>query len=184
MRANGLRLGCRRPVGRQNLAQGGGQQKTRAAGRRFWRSAHGANILSRLWFFHREIQAMRDSKTFLSAVALVAALVVSAVPAAAQTGRIGGTGQGRPESQPLKGATVTAENPQRVALVVHGDDRRQGPLLDHRPQDRHVEGHGGRRRASRPRPARCRCAASARRCRRLISRWPPAPPARPARSPA
>jgi tetratricopeptide (TPR) repeat protein len=53
---------------------------------------------------------MRDSKTIFSAVALVVALVVSAVPAAAQTGRIGGQikdGQG----QPLKGATITAENP-------------------------------------------------------------------------
>jgi tetratricopeptide (TPR) repeat protein len=53
---------------------------------------------------------MRDSKTFLFAAALVAALVVSAVPAAAQTGRIGGTIRD-PQNQPLKGATVTAENP-------------------------------------------------------------------------
>ena len=53
---------------------------------------------------------MRDLKTFLSAVALGAALVVSAVPAAAQTGRIGGTIRDT-QNQPLKGATVTAENP-------------------------------------------------------------------------
>ncbi len=53
---------------------------------------------------------MRDSKTFLSAAALVVALVVSALPAAAQTGRIGGTIRD-PQNQPLKGATVTAENP-------------------------------------------------------------------------
>src|SRR5690349_7797559 len=58
---------------------------------------------------HREIQAMRDLKTFLSAVALGTALVVSAVPAAAQTGRIGGTIKDT-QNQPLKGATVTAEN--------------------------------------------------------------------------
>ena len=53
---------------------------------------------------------MRDSKTFLSAAALVAALVVAASPALAQTGRIGGTVKDQ-NNQPLKGATVTAENP-------------------------------------------------------------------------
>jgi tetratricopeptide (TPR) repeat protein len=53
---------------------------------------------------------MRDSKTFLTAVALVAALVVSAVPASAQTGRIGGTIKDT-QGAPIKGATVTAENP-------------------------------------------------------------------------
>ncbi len=54
---------------------------------------------------------MRDARMLLTALAIVAALIVSALPAAAQTGRIGGTirdGQG----QPIKGATVTAENPQ------------------------------------------------------------------------
>ena len=54
---------------------------------------------------------MRDARKLLTALAIVAALVVSALPAAAQTGRVGGTvrdGQG----QPIKGATVTAENPQ------------------------------------------------------------------------
>ena len=54
---------------------------------------------------------MRDSKTFLLAAALVAALVVSAIPAAAQTGRIGGQVKDT-QGQPLKGATITAENPQ------------------------------------------------------------------------
>lgn len=53
---------------------------------------------------------MRDSKTFLLAATLIVALVVSAVPAAAQTGRIGGTVKDS-NNQPLKGATVTAENP-------------------------------------------------------------------------
>src|SRR5687767_3351933 len=53
---------------------------------------------------------MREMKTFFFAVALGAALVVSAVPAAAQTGRIGGTIKDT-QNQPLKGATVTAENP-------------------------------------------------------------------------
>lgn len=53
---------------------------------------------------------MRDLKNVLTTAAVVAALVVASVPAWAQTGRVGGTikdGQG----QPLKGATVTAENP-------------------------------------------------------------------------
>lgn len=53
---------------------------------------------------------MREAKTLLTAVALASALVVSALPAAAQVGRVGGTvkdGNG----QPIKGATVLAENP-------------------------------------------------------------------------
>ena len=151
---------------------------------RLWRQTHGANILSRLWFLHREIQAMRDSKTFLSAVALVAALVVSAAS---------GGGPDRPHwrhrSRTPRGPAAQGRHdnrgePGRVALVVHGDDRRQGPLLDHRPQDRARGRSRRRRRASSPRRARCRCAASARRCRRWTSRSPPAPPARRARWPA
>lgn len=54
---------------------------------------------------------MRDLKTIVSAAALMTALVVSAVPAAAQTGRIGGTVKDATNQQPLKGATITAENP-------------------------------------------------------------------------
>jgi len=53
---------------------------------------------------------MRDSKTLLTALALVAAFVVSALPAAAQTGRLGGSIKDQ-NGQPIKGATVTAENP-------------------------------------------------------------------------
>jgi tetratricopeptide (TPR) repeat protein len=53
---------------------------------------------------------MRDSKMFFSAAALIVALVVSAAPASAQIGRIGGTIKDT-NQQPLKGATVTAENP-------------------------------------------------------------------------
>lgn len=53
---------------------------------------------------------MRDSKNLLTAAVLVAAFVVSALPAAAQTGRIGGTIKDQ-SGQPIKGATVTAENP-------------------------------------------------------------------------
>jgi tetratricopeptide (TPR) repeat protein len=53
---------------------------------------------------------MRDSKMFLTAAALLVALVVAAAPAAAQTGRIGGSVKDQ-NNKPLKGATVTAENP-------------------------------------------------------------------------
>jgi len=53
---------------------------------------------------------MRDLKTIFSAAALVLSLVVSALPAAAQTGRVGGTIKD-PQGQPVKGATITAENP-------------------------------------------------------------------------
>ena len=54
---------------------------------------------------------MRHASKLLTAIALGAALIVSALPAAAQTGRVGGTikDQG---GQPIKGATVVAENPQ------------------------------------------------------------------------
>ncbi|HYB95533.1 MAG TPA: tetratricopeptide repeat protein [Vicinamibacterales bacterium] len=67
---------------------------------------------------------MRDSKKLLSAVALMAALVVSALPAAAQTGRIGGQIKDE-KGQPLKGATVTAENPNASpsSFTATTDDR-------------------------------------------------------------
>src|SRR5258705_7136799 len=54
---------------------------------------------------------MRDSKTLLTAVVLVAAVMLSALPASAQTGRVGGQIKDT-QGQPIKGATVTAENPQ------------------------------------------------------------------------
>src|SRR5262245_24482593 len=57
------------------------------------------------------MQAMRDLKNVLAAVAVMAAVVASAVPAGAQTGRIGGTVKDT-NGQPIKGATITAENPQ------------------------------------------------------------------------
>ena len=68
---------------------------------------------------------MRDSKRFLSAAALVAALVVAASPAFAQTGRIGGTVKDAQNNQPLKGATVTAENPNASpsSFTATTDDR-------------------------------------------------------------
>ena len=54
---------------------------------------------------------MRDVRKLLTAIAIVAALIVSALPAAAQTGRVGGTIKDD-KGQPIKGATVVAENPQ------------------------------------------------------------------------
>ena len=125
---------------------------------------------------------MRDSKTFLSAAALVAALVVSAVPAAAQTGRIGGTVKDQ-NNQPLKGATVTAENPNASpsSFTATTDDKGRYSIIG-------LEPGRGRSRPSapgfQPRRAACRSAPSARRCRRLTSCSRPAPPVRPARSPA
>ena len=83
---------------------------------------------------------MRDSMKILSATALVAALVLSAIPAAAQTGRIGGTVKDE-TGQPAQGRHHHRGEPKGVAASLHRDDRRQGPLLDHRPQDRDVEGH-------------------------------------------
>src|SRR5918998_979515 len=53
---------------------------------------------------------MRDAKKLLTALALGVALIVSALPAAAQTGRVGGTVKDD-KGQPIKGATVVAENP-------------------------------------------------------------------------
>jgi tetratricopeptide (TPR) repeat protein len=53
---------------------------------------------------------MRDVRQLLTAMALGVALIVTALPAAAQTGRIGGTVKDD-KGQPIKGATVTAENP-------------------------------------------------------------------------
>jgi tetratricopeptide (TPR) repeat protein len=53
---------------------------------------------------------MHYATKLLTAIALGAALVASAVPAAAQTGRVGGTVRDQ-QGQPIKGATVVAENP-------------------------------------------------------------------------
>jgi Tfp pilus assembly protein PilF len=54
---------------------------------------------------------MRHASKLLTAIALGAALIVSALPAAAQTGRVGGTVKDQ-NGQPIKGATIVAENPQ------------------------------------------------------------------------
>jgi tetratricopeptide (TPR) repeat protein len=65
---------------------------------------------------------MRDLR--LRFAASVVALVMTALPAAAQTGRIGGTVKD-PNGQPIKGATVTAENPQSApsSFTATTDDR-------------------------------------------------------------
>jgi tetratricopeptide (TPR) repeat protein len=67
---------------------------------------------------------MRDARKLLTAIAFVAALVVSALPAAAQTGRVGGTVKDD-KGQPIKGATVTAENPSSTpsSFTTTTDDR-------------------------------------------------------------
>jgi Flp pilus assembly protein TadD len=54
---------------------------------------------------------MREARTLLTAIAVVGALTLGALPAAAQTGRIGGTVKDD-KGQPIKGATILAENPQ------------------------------------------------------------------------
>jgi len=65
---------------------------------------------------------MRDLKTLFGAAAV--ALVMTALPAAAQTGRIGGTVKDT-NGQPIKGATVVAENPAAApsSFTATTDDR-------------------------------------------------------------
>ncbi len=65
---------------------------------------------------------MRDLKILFGAT--IVALVVSALPAAAQTGRIGGTVKDT-NGQPIKGATVTADNPSSSpsSFTATTDDR-------------------------------------------------------------
>ncbi|MCC7240322.1 MAG: carboxypeptidase regulatory-like domain-containing protein [Acidobacteria bacterium] len=65
---------------------------------------------------------MRNLEALFSAT--VMALVLSALPAAAQVGRIGGTVKDQ-SGQPIKGATVVAENPDSApsSLTATTDDR-------------------------------------------------------------
>jgi tetratricopeptide (TPR) repeat protein len=65
---------------------------------------------------------MRDLRILFGAA--VVALVMTALPAAAQTGRIGGTVKDT-NGQPIKGATVVAENPQSApsSFTATTDDR-------------------------------------------------------------
>jgi Flp pilus assembly protein TadD len=53
---------------------------------------------------------MRDRRKLLTAFAVCATLMLAALPAAAQTGRVGGTVKDQ-NGQPIKGATILAENP-------------------------------------------------------------------------
>jgi len=67
---------------------------------------------------------MRHARKLVTTLALGAALIVSALPAAAQTGRIGGTVKDT-NGQPIKGATVVAENPSSSpsSFTATTDDR-------------------------------------------------------------
>lgn len=67
---------------------------------------------------------MRHASKLLTAIALGAALIVGALPAAAQTGRVGGTVKDD-KGQPIKGATIVAENPQSSpsSFTTTTDDR-------------------------------------------------------------
>ena len=135
-----------RPADRSNRAQGDARewtqraQEARSPQRELQRMS--ANILSSVVgsLRGRYRQCVIRRRSCSAAAPGGGAGRDGALPAAAQTGRIGGTVKDQ-QGQPIKGATVTAENPARVALVVHRDDRRQGPLLDHRPAVRHVEDH-------------------------------------------
>ena len=67
---------------------------------------------------------MRHARTLPAAIAIAAALIVGALPASAQTGRIGGTVKDD-KGQPIKGATVMAENPNASpsSFTATTDDR-------------------------------------------------------------
>jgi Flp pilus assembly protein TadD len=67
---------------------------------------------------------MRKARTLLTAVAFIGALAASALPAIAQTGRVGGTIKDE-KGQPIKGATVLAENPAATpsSFTATTDDR-------------------------------------------------------------
>jgi tetratricopeptide (TPR) repeat protein len=67
---------------------------------------------------------MRHARTLPAAIAIAAALILGALPASAQTGRIGGTVKDD-KGQPIKGATVIAENPNASpsSFTATTDDR-------------------------------------------------------------
>jgi Flp pilus assembly protein TadD len=67
---------------------------------------------------------MRKARMLLTVAAFIGALALSAMPAAAQTGRIGGTIKDD-KGQPIKGATVLAENPSATPSSFTGttDDK-------------------------------------------------------------
>ena len=92
--------------------------------------------------------------TALGQSVIVAALSASA---AAQTGRVRWHRQGR-DGQPIKGATLSPENPDASPQQLHGDDRRQGPLRNHRPEARRVDVRGAGTGLRHRSLASCRCA--------------------------
>ena len=67
---------------------------------------------------------MRHARTLPATIAIAAALILGALPASAQTGRIGGTVKDD-KGQPIKGATVIAENPNASpsSFTATTDDR-------------------------------------------------------------
>ncbi|MGQ0735982.1 MAG: tetratricopeptide repeat protein [Acidobacteriota bacterium] len=67
---------------------------------------------------------MREVRPLLTILAVATALVVTAPPVSAQTGRVGGTVKDD-KGQPIKGATVTAENPSASppSFTATTDDR-------------------------------------------------------------
>ena len=77
---------------------------------------------------------MRDLKTFLSAAPWSPRSSCRPLPAAAQTGRIGGTVKDQ-QGQPLKGATITAENPNASpsSFTATTDDKGRYSIIGLRP---------------------------------------------------
>jgi predicted TPR repeat methyltransferase len=73
---------------------------------------------------------MHHARILLTVMAIAAALVVGSLPAAAQTGRIGGTVKDD-KGQPLKGATIVAENPNASpsSFTATSDDRGRWSII-------------------------------------------------------
>ena len=77
-------------------------------------------------------------RVFASILLFTALFVIgTAGRAAAQVGRVNGVVKGE-DGQPLKGATVTAENREHRAKP-HRNHRRQGSIHHDRPARRHLE---------------------------------------------
>ena len=69
-----------------------------------------------------------------------------------RSGRVGGVVKDE-GGQPIKGATITRRESRTSASTLHGDDRRQGPVRDHRPARRRVDVHRAGARILRRTPA-------------------------------
>ena len=84
---------------------------------------------------------MRDARKLLTAFALVAALIVSALPAAAQTGRVGGTVKDDRDSRSrARRSSPRTRRPSPSSFTATTDDK--GRYLDHRTAVGHLEDHG------------------------------------------